>query len=118
MKRDYCVHPGLFIKSVLMSINKTQKWLAAEMKVNKVIINDIIKGRRNVTPAIADAFQKATGMPAEMLLNQQNKYDLFMLRQTDSIYEIVVIEAFEQDGMEIFTNSFDLTGAVMALAAA
>ena len=31
MEKDYCVHPGNIMRAVLMSINKSQKWLAKEM---------------------------------------------------------------------------------------
>ena len=80
MERNYCVHPGKVVKSILMSIDKTQKWLAIETGINKIVISNIIHGKRNVTTAFAHAFQQATGFSAETLLGQQNKYDLFVYR--------------------------------------
>ena len=80
MNKDYAVHPGTTIKYVLMSIGKNQKWLSEEMKMSKVVISELINQKRNVTPAIAIAFEKATSYPAETLIKLQAEYDLFQER--------------------------------------
>lgn len=77
MDKNYCVHPGAMMKSILTSMGKSQIWLATEMGMNKTIICDLFRGKRNVTANIAREFERATGFPAELLLQQQNKYDLF-----------------------------------------
>ena len=79
MEKDYCVHPGNIMRAVLMSINKSQKWLAKEMNVNKTVISSLLAGKMRVTTAVASAFEKATGYPTESLLQQQKKYELFQL---------------------------------------
>ena len=81
MEKDYCVHPGNIMRAVLMSINKSQKWLAKEMNVNKTIISNLFAGKRGVTTMVAAAFERATGYPAESLLMQQTKYELFQLEK-------------------------------------
>lgn len=81
MEKDYCVHPGNIMRAVLMSINKPQKWLAKEMNVNKTVISSLLAGKRDVTTVIAAAFERATGYPAESLLHQQTKYELFQLEK-------------------------------------
>ena len=97
MEKNYCVHPGAFIKAILMSINKTQKWLANEMAVNKIIVSDLIRGKRNVTPNLAKSFEKATGFSAEALLQQQNKYDLFCLNnETEAPLSISTFTEIEE----------------------
>ena len=83
MEPNYCVHPGTIIKSILMSIDKTQQWLADEMGVKKTIISDLVRGKRNVTANLAKEIEKATGYKAKYLLAQQNEYDLFVLRQEE-----------------------------------
>ena len=82
MERNYSVHPGEIIKMILLSMDKTQKWLAEQMNLNKTVVSDLIHGKRNVTTRIADAFERATGFSAKALLAQQNEYDLFMIRKT------------------------------------
>ena len=84
MEKDYCVHPGNIMRAVLMSINKSQKWLAKEMNVNKTVISSLLAGKRDITTAVAAAFEKATGYPAESLLHQQTKYELFQLEKEET----------------------------------
>ena len=84
MEKDYCVHPGNIMQAVLMSINKSQKWLAKEMNVNKTVISSLLAGKRDITTAVAAAFEKATGYPAESLLHQQTKYELFQLGKEEA----------------------------------
>lgn len=79
MEKDYCVHPGNIMRAVLMSINKSQKWLAKEMNVNKTVVSSLLAGKKDVTTMVAAAFERATGYPAESLLHQQKKYELFQL---------------------------------------
>ena len=80
---NYAVHPGSLIKMLLMSSGKKQKWLSNEMGVSKVVISEIIHGKRSITPQLAIAFEKAIGYPAEKLVRLQGEYDLFMERQKD-----------------------------------
>ena len=36
MDRDYSTHPGTIMKYLLMSMGKSQQWLANEMKISKL----------------------------------------------------------------------------------
>ena len=83
MGMNYCVHPGIMIKSILMSTGKTQTWLADKMDVKKEVISELINGKRAITPKIAYEFEKITGYKAKYLLAQQNEYDLFMSQKED-----------------------------------
>ena len=82
---DYTVHPGSLIKMLLMSSGKKQKWLAEKMGVSKVVISELIHGKRSVTPQIAIAFEKAIGYPAENLVRLQGEYDVYMEKQKHNI---------------------------------
>ena len=77
MEKNYRVHPGTIMKTVLLSLGKSQNWLAFEMNMNKTVISNILHGKRTVTNKIAVSFEKATGYPARNLLNAQMEYDLF-----------------------------------------
>ena len=78
---NYAVHPGSLMKMLLMSSGKKQKWLSNEMGVSKVVVSELIHGKRSVTPQIAIAFEKAIGYPAENLVRLQGEYDLFIEKQ-------------------------------------
>ena len=77
MEKNYRVHPSVIMKSILMSIDKNQKWLANEMNMNKTVISNILNGKRKITKNIATAFEKATGYPAENLLKAQLEYEMY-----------------------------------------
>ena len=77
MNKNYRVHPGIVMKSILLSLDKNQKWLANEMNMNKTVISNILNGKRKVTKKIATAFEKATNYPAENLLKAQLDYDMY-----------------------------------------
>lgn len=78
---NYTVHPGSLIKMLLMSMGKNQNWLSNEMKVSKVVVSELIHGKRNITPQMAIAIEKAIGYPAQNLIRLQGDYDLFIERQ-------------------------------------
>lgn len=78
---NYVVHPGSLIKMLLMSSGKKQKWLSNEMGVSKVVVSELIHGKRSITPQMALAIEKAIGYPAENLVRLQGEYDLFMEKQ-------------------------------------
>lgn len=80
---NYAVHPGSLIKMLLMSSGKKQKWLSNEMGVSKVVVSELIHGKRSVTPQIAIAIEKAIGYSAENLVRLQGEYDLFIEKQKD-----------------------------------
>ena len=87
MNKNYRVHPGVVMKSILVSLGRNQKWLADEMRMNKTVISNIIHGKRKVTKAIAVSFENATGYPASNLLKAQIEYDLFCQISSNSSIE-------------------------------
>ena len=87
MEKDYAIHPGTTMKYILISMNKNQKWLSEKMNMSKVVISELINGKRNVTPAIAIAFEKATKHPANKLLIMQAEYDLYKERMKEAKLE-------------------------------
>ena len=77
LNKNYRVHAGSVMKSVLMSLGKTQTWLAKELNMDRTTVNKILNGKRKVTKNTAILFEKATGYSAKKLLNVQTEYDLF-----------------------------------------
>jgi len=94
MNKNYRVHPGIVMKSILLSLDKNQKWLANEMNMNKTVISNILNGKRKVTKKIATAFEKATGYPANILLKAQIDYDLYyQIIKSDSVEKTYSVKA-------------------------
>lgn len=106
MSKDYAVHPGTTMKYILMSMGKNQKWLSEEMGMSKVVISELINQKRNVTPAIALAFEKATDYPADKLLKMQAEYDLYQERIRENKN---LTQKYEStNGNDDFTNSLEV----------
>lgn len=80
MNKDYSVHPGSIMKHIVMSMGKSQAWLAESMNMSKSSISLLLNQKRSVSKEIAEAFQKATGYSSELLLKHQEEYDLYQKR--------------------------------------
>lgn len=81
-KRITPAHPGMillleFLEPAGISQNKLA--VATGLSVSRV--NDLIKGRRGITPDTAIRLGSATGVGAEFWLNLQHDYDLRLALQ-------------------------------------
>ena len=75
-------HPGEILQvDFLTPMGLTQTALAAHLKWPHAKINELIKGKRGVTPAVALALADAFGTNAEMWMNLQANYDLWQAQQ-------------------------------------
>ncbi len=70
-------------KEFLIPMNLTQKELADAIKVPYQRINEIVAGKRGVTPSTALRLAKFFGMSAEFWLNLQIKFDLFSAQKKE-----------------------------------
>ena len=71
-------HPGeMLSEEFLKPMALTQSKFAAHLGWAHAKINEIIKGRRGITPETALAFSDALGTSAELWLNLQSSYDLW-----------------------------------------
>lgn len=70
------VHPGEIIKDELKEQGITQKELSSMMKIPASVVNEIIRGKRNLNADYALAFSKILAIPAETLMKLQSLYDL------------------------------------------
>ena len=93
MEKNYRVHPGMVMKSILISLGKNQNWLAKEMGMNKTVISNILNGKRTITKNIALSFEKATGYPADKLLKAKVDYDLFYNINNNSVEKAYNVKA-------------------------
>ena len=69
-------HVGEIIKEELAARDMKQSELSELTGIQKPILNDVIKGKRSLTPEMALLLDKALGVPAEVLMNIQTQYEL------------------------------------------
>lgn len=71
----YMVHPGEILKEELEELNISQNRLAMEIRVPPTRVNDVIRGKRGITPDTALRLAKFFNTSMEFWLNLQAAYD-------------------------------------------
>ncbi len=69
-------HPGELIKDELEANHLTQAKLAENIGVSPSLLNEIIKGKRGVNTEMALLIEAALDIPADLLINLQNAYNM------------------------------------------
>lgn len=69
-------HPGELIRDELKERHMTQKALAEETGIKASILCDTIHGKRPVSIGVAQALEKALGIPTYIWINLQTQYEL------------------------------------------
>ena len=78
-------HPGEMLREeFLIPMNLTQKELADAIQVPYQRINEIVSGKRGVTPSTALRFARFFGMSADFWMNLQVKFDLFFAEKKEA----------------------------------
>lgn len=74
-------HPGeILLEEFLRPLALTQVALAAHLGVPTQRINEIVRGKRGITPATAWLLSQAFGTTPQFWLNLQSQYDLAVSR--------------------------------------
>lgn len=81
------IHPGEIIKDELDAREMKQKELASLIGMPTSVLNDIIKGRRSVTPEVAVLLQEVWEIDAAYWLSLQNQYDIDQARINEKVIE-------------------------------
>ena len=77
-------HPGeLLLEEFLSPMSITQRDLANAIHVPYQRVNEIINGKRGITPSTALRLAKFFGMTEDFWMNLQLRYDLFRARKTE-----------------------------------
>ncbi len=74
-------HPGEILKDELNSIGLSQRQLALRIKVSYTQLNEILNGKRPLSPEIALLIEAALALPAEPLLALQARYNLIKTKR-------------------------------------
>lgn len=76
------LHPGeVLLEEFLIPLDISQHKLAISMRVAQQKINDIVRGRRSITPDTAIRLAIALGTSAEFWVNLQSDFDLECARE-------------------------------------
>ena len=74
-------HPGeILLEEFLIPMNVSQVAFAAHIGVPVQRVNEIVRGKRGITPETAWLFSEALGTSPEFWLNLQSNYDLVRFR--------------------------------------
>ena len=86
-------HPGeMLAEEFLKPLRITQTQLAEWIGVSYPRVNEIINGRRGITPDTALRLERVFGMEAQFWLNLQMAWDLYHARNAPEAAEIVKIK--------------------------
>ena len=80
-------HPGEVLKDELEFRGISQRSLAREMGISYSVLNEVLNGKRALTPGLALMMEAALGVDAAPLLAMQNEYDMMMAERNESFME-------------------------------
>ncbi len=89
-------HPGeMLLKEFLEPMGLTQRELALGIRVPYQRVNELVNGRRGVTPSTALRLSKFFGNSAGFWLNLQQRWDLYHAQREDDreLQQIKTIKA-------------------------
>ena len=75
-------HPGeMLLQEFLLPLDMTQRHLATAINVPFQRINEVVRGRRGVTPSTALRLARFFGTSPEFWVNLQLRWDLYYARR-------------------------------------
>lgn len=77
----YPVHPGEVIKDEMEARNISQREFARQVDISYTVLNELLNGKRSLSPTNALMFEAALDIPADALMNIQTKYNMQTARQ-------------------------------------
>lgn len=80
-------HPGEVLKDELEYRGISQRGLAKEIGISYSVFNEMLNGKRSLSPELAMMMEAALGVDAAPLLAMQNEYDMLMAERNDSFME-------------------------------
>ena len=78
-------HPGEIVKDELEDRGITQREFAERVGMSYSVLNELLNAHRPLTTTTALLFEAALGLPADMLMRIQTKYNLQMARKDKSV---------------------------------
>ncbi len=77
------VHPGEILKEeYLKPLHLSQQKLAKDLGINRVRVNEIVRGKRSITPDMAFRLAKYFNTTPDFWLNLQKNFDMWRVLKT------------------------------------
>lgn len=90
-------HPGEMLKEeFLVPLRMSQRELAGRLRISYPRLNELIHGRRGMTPDTALRLEQLLGIEAQFWLNLQLAWDLYHARRSQRTKAIGRIERLQQ----------------------
>lgn len=87
LKPFHPTHPGEVLKDELEYRGISQRGLAKSIGISYSAFNEMLNGKRSLSPELAMMMEAALGVDAAPLLAMQNEYDMMMAERDDSFME-------------------------------
>ena len=81
----YPTHPGDILKEELEARKISQRSFAKQVGMSYSVLNELLNGKRPLTPSTALLFEAALGISADMLMNLQTRYNMQTARNDSKI---------------------------------
>lgn len=82
---NLAIHPGELLEEEIEFIGMTQLEFAERTGISVHVINEIIRGKKDITDDLAVDLENALGSPAHMWMNSQARYDFIKARSKEDI---------------------------------
>jgi len=91
-------HPGeMLLEEFIKPLGLTQTKVSRRLEVSYPRLNEIIKGKRSVTPDTALRLARVFGMSADFWLGLQQDWDLWHALNSPAAEKIGLLEPFPRD---------------------
>jgi addiction module HigA family antidote len=80
-------HPGEVLKEELEFRGVSQRGLARKLGVSYSVLNEVLNGKRSLSPELALMMEAVLGVDAAPLLAMQNEYDMLMAQRNPTFIE-------------------------------
>ena len=89
-------HPGeILLEEFINPLGLSQVALATHISVPVQRVNEIVRGKRGITPEIAWLFSEALGTTPEFWMNLQSNYDLVLSNPRQQVAKIATAGSIE-----------------------
>lgn len=80
---DLAIHPGEFLEETLEAIGMSQAELSDRLGRPVQAINEIIKGKKSVTPTTALELEDVLGIPSHIWIGLESEYQIIIAKQAE-----------------------------------
>lgn len=80
---DLAIHAGEFLEETLEEIGMTQSELSNRLGRPTQTINEIIKGKKSITPTTALELEDVLGVPSHIWIGLESEYQIVIAKQEE-----------------------------------